>query len=281
MKPTSLNPDELAYPFLRVGNYRAQRPRTMGMTCVIDGMDSGFLSIAQVEALADFAAPYIDFVKLGWLIPRFTSRKTLLSKIEQYHKLGIRVFTGGGAMQAALIQGKAAEFIEASKRYGVDAMEVGTTIAHISPRAAVDALRRIKDAGLLAFLEIGRKGVAADPTVDDVRRHLDRLMSAGGDFLIVESERIDSMDRAGTVDAFLEGCAELGLERLIFELPYGLHLPALQPFATRLFASLGPDANVANVEFAHVMGIATIRTGTCFGDLFGRVSTDILPPSGK
>lgn len=269
---------DFAYPFLRVGQCPLERPRKTGMTWVIDGMDTDFVPLSHIDALTDFSAPYIDFVKLGWMIPRLCSKRMLVSKIERYHNVGIRVFTGGLAMQAAMLQGKVAEFIEASKSYGVDAMEVGSTVAHISSRAADDALRRVKASGMIAILEIGKKGAAeANPTPDDIRRQLDRLTAAGGDFLIIESERLESMHNAGTLEGFFEGCSEFGLEKPVFELPYGLHFPALQPIASRLFGMLGPEANVANVDFKHVMGIATVRNGTCFGELFGRVSTDEAP----
>jgi phosphosulfolactate synthase (CoM biosynthesis protein A) len=267
---------DLAFPFLRVGRYPQEKPRSTAMTVCIDGMDSGFLSLAQVASLEDFLAPYIDYVKLGWLIPRLADRSTLIRKIEQYKKLGIRVFFGGMAMEVALLQGKSDEYIETCAEYGGDAVEISTSASFISARVADDSIRRAKAAGLKAFLEIGRKGEnAANPTVEDVRRQLDRLVTAGGEALIVESERLESMHHAGGLERFLEGCGELDLSKLIFELPYGLAFPALQPIATRLFSVLGPDANVANVEFAHVMGLATIRTGTCFGELFGLVPTEV------
>lgn len=265
-----------AFPFLSVGRYPSEKPRSTAMTICIDGMDSGFLSLSEVASLGDFLAPYIDYAKLGWLIPRLAPRKVLIQKIEQYHKLGIRVFFGGMGMEVALLQGKAAEYLEACAEYGADAIEVSTSASYISPKVADESVRRAKDAGLNAFLEIGRKGEsAADPTVADVRRQLHRLVSSGGDGLIVESERLESMHHGGTLERFLEGCGELDLSKIIFELPYGLAFPALQPIATRLFSVLGPDASVANVEFAHVMGVATIRTGTCFGDLFGLVPTEV------
>lgn len=264
-----------AFPFLRIGRYPADKPRTTAMTIVIDGMDSGFLSRADVASLGDFLAPYIDYAKLGWMIPRLTSRRMLMEKIKAYHDVGIRVFFGGMAMEVALIQGKAAEYVEACAEYGGDALEVSASASFVSPRVADESIRRAKAAGLKAFLEIGRKGEgAANPTVDDVRRQLDRMLVAGGDGLIVESERLESMHENGTLEPFLEGCADLDLAKLIFELPYGLAFPSLQPIATRLFSVLGADINVANVEFAHVMAVATIRTGTCFGELFGLVPTE-------
>jgi phosphosulfolactate synthase (CoM biosynthesis protein A) len=264
-----------AFGFLRIGRYPMEKPRSTAMTIVIDGMDSGFLSRAQVASLGDFLAPYIDFVKLGWMIPRLTSRATLVDKIKAYHDVGIRVFFGGMAMEVALIQGKAADYVEACAEYGGDALEISASASFISPRVADESIRRAKAAGIKAFLEIGRKGEeAANPTVDDVRRQLDRMLVAGGDGLIVESERLESMHQSRTLEPFLEGCADLDLAKLIFELPYGLSFPKLQPIATRLFSVLGPDLNVANVEFAHVMAVATIRTGTCFGELFGLVPTE-------
>lgn len=266
-----------AFPFLQIGRYPSDKPRSVAMTVVIDGMDSGFLSLAQVDALGDFLAPYIDWVKMGWLIPTLTNEKTLRAKLERYKKLGIRVFFGGMGFEAALIQGKAAQYVEACAAYGGDAVEVSASVSYIPAKVADESIRMAKSAGLKAFLEIGRKGEAAtDPTVDDVRRQLDRLVSAGGDALIVESERLESMHEKKTLERFLEGCGELDLSKLIFELPYGLSFPALQPIATRLFSVLGGDVNVANVEFSHVMALATIRTGTCFGDLFGLVPTEAM-----
>lgn len=268
---------ERAFSFLQIGRYPSEKPRNAAMTVVIDGMDSGFLSLAEVDSLGDFLAPYIDFVKLGWLIPTLTQEKTLRAKIERYKKLGIRVFFGGMGMEAALIQGKAAKYVEACAAYGGDAVEISASVSYVPPRVADESIRLAKSAGLKAFLEIGRKGeAAANPTVDDVRRQLDRLIAAGGDALIVESERLESMHEQGTLERFLEGCGELDLTKLIFELPYGLSFPALQPVASRLFSVLGADVNVANVEFAHVMAVATIRTGTCFGELFGLVPTEAV-----
>jgi len=266
-----------AFPFLQIGRYPTERPRKVAMTVVIDGMDSGFLSLAQVDALGDFLAPYIDWVKLGWLIPTLTREKTLREKIQRYKKQGIRVFFGGMGMETALIQGKAAQYVETCAAYGGDAIEISASVSYVPPKVADESIRLAKSAGMKAFLEIGRKGEgASNPTVDDVRRQLERLVSAGGDALIVESERLESMHEQGSLERFLEGCGELDLSKLIFELPYGLSFPALQPIASRLFAVLGADVNIANVEFAHVMAIATIRTGTCFGDLFGLVPTEAL-----
>jgi phosphosulfolactate synthase len=265
-----------AFDFLKIGRYPSQKPRTTAMTICIDGMDSGFISNAQVKSLGDFVAPYIDYAKLGWMIPRLTSKRMLVAKIAAYHENGIRVFFGGMAMEVALIQGKAAEYVEACAEYGADAIEISASASFISARVADESIRRAKSAGVKAFLEIGRKGEnAANPTVDDVRRQLDRMLVAGGDGLIVESERLESMHHGGTLEGFLEGCGDLDLAKLIFELPYGMPFPQLQPIATRLFSVLGADINVANVEFAHVMGIATIRTGTCFGELFGLVPTEV------
>src|ERR1700732_4210415 len=129
-----------AFPFLSGGRYPHEKPRSIAMTICIDGMDSGFLSLAQVASLGDFLAPYIDYAKLGWLIPRLAPRKTLVWKIEQYHKVGIQVFFGGMAMEVALLQGKAAEYLEACAEYGADAVEISTSASYISPRIADESV---------------------------------------------------------------------------------------------------------------------------------------------
>ncbi|MQB00151.1 MAG: hypothetical protein GEU78_07730 [Actinobacteria bacterium] len=69
-----------AFSFLQIGPH-TMKPRAIGLSCIVDGMDSGFLSVADVRNLTDFAAPYIDYVKLGWTIPMLASEERLREKV--------------------------------------------------------------------------------------------------------------------------------------------------------------------------------------------------------
>ncbi|MQB00150.1 MAG: hypothetical protein GEU78_07625 [Actinobacteria bacterium] len=178
------------------------------------------------------------------------------------------------ALELAALQGRAQEFIETTTSYGLDAIEISSSVAYLSARTKLALAREVKAAGLSAFIELGRKGEAPPLTAAEVERHLELLEDAGADGLIVESERIADMQQQGLAEAFLEGCASLtSADRLVFELPYGLSFPQLEPLASRLFAILGPEVNIGNVEVRHVMAIETLRRGSCFGELFALVPT--------
>ncbi len=264
---------EFAYGCLPLARH-SQKPRTSGLTVVVDGMDAGFISLAEVEQLGDFSAPYIDYLKLGWLIPRLVPASLLARKIAALHLLQIRVFAGGMALEYALIHNKVGEFLDECATLKLDAVEISTSGAYVSLRRQRDLVAEILDRGLEVFVELGRKGSAFDPSAVDVLSHLEVFQTLGAARIIVESERIESMDGKGLLDGFLEELSRHDCTPLIIELPYGISFPHLLPLASRLFGILGPEANVANIDLRHVLALETARTGTCFGDLFGLMPTE-------
>lgn len=259
-----------AFDILAIGPHSG-KPRTSGLTIVVDGMDGGFLSLQEVEALGDFAAEYVDYIKLGWTIARLTRVSLIRRKIEALHDAGIRVMMGGVALEYALIQGRSDEFIRECVALGIDAVEVSTSASYISIRRQLELVECIRKMGAEAFVELGRKGEAHDPTVADVHSYLARCVSAGASRIILESERIASTGASGGLEAFLEELTTIEHEKLIIELPYGISFPDLLPVASQVFGILGPEVNVANVDPRHVMAVETVRTGVCFGELFARV----------
>ena len=118
--------EQKAFDVLTIGSH-SPKPRTSGLTVVVDGMDGGFLSLRDVEALDDFAAEYIDYIKLGWTIARLTRASVVRQKIEALHRVGIRVLMGGVALEYASIQGRPEEFVQECVALGIDAVEVSTS----------------------------------------------------------------------------------------------------------------------------------------------------------
>lgn len=265
--------DDFTYAYLPLGRHSG-KPRTSGLTVVVDGMDAGFISLGEVEQLGDFSAPYIDYLKLGWLIPRLVPQARLIEKIAALHKLKIKVFSGGMALEYALLHDKAEELMDECAELDIDAIEVSTSGAYVTLARQRDLVKEIKDRGFEVFVELGRKGSAFDPSATDVRSHLEVFQNIGVARVVIESERIASMEEKGVLDGFLEELSRQDCTPLVLELPYGISFPQLLPIATRVFGVLGPEANVANVDIRHVLALETVRTGTCFGDLFGLVPAE-------
>lgn len=262
-----------AFAFLAIGPHSA-KPRASGLTVVVDGMDGGFLSLRDVESLGDFAAEYVDYVKLGWTIARLARASVIRRKIELLHRVGIRVLLGGVALEYASVHGYPEELIKECVELGIDAIEVSTSSSYISVKRQIELVKYIRGEGPEAFVELGRKGEARNPTVTDVSMFLARFADAGVSRLILESERIAATGAEGELEAFLEGLAAIDHDKVIIELPYGISFPELLPVASQVFGILGPEVNVANIDPRHVLAVETLRTGICFGELFARVPVE-------
>ena len=77
---------------------RTQRPRTSGLTMV---MDKG-LSINEVKNFLEVAGPHVDIVKLGFGTSYVTPR--LREKIDIYRENNMPIYFGGTLFEAFLIR---------------------------------------------------------------------------------------------------------------------------------------------------------------------------------
>lgn len=190
--------------------------------------------------------------------------------------LHIKLFdrASGMALAYALLHDKADELMDECAELDIDPIKVSRSGAYVTLARQRDLVKEIKDRGFEVFVELGRKGSAFDPSATDVRSHLEVFQNIGVARVVIESERIASMEEKGVLDGFLEELSRQDCTPLVLELPYGISFPQLLPIATRVFGVLGPEANVANVDIRHVLALETVRTGTCFGDLFGLVPAE-------
>src|ERR1700734_479963 len=95
---TPMNPTTLHLPD------RAVKPRTTGLTMVIDGG----LPTSLFADVVSSAAEYIDFVKFGWGTAVVTSG--LRAKIDALNANGIGFYFGGTLLEKYLRQGRFDDF---------------------------------------------------------------------------------------------------------------------------------------------------------------------------
>jgi phosphosulfolactate synthase len=85
---------------------RTERPRTNGMTMV---MDKG-LSMRQAEDLLAVGSDYVDFVKLGF--GTSVVSKNLKEKIKLYIDAGMKVYLGGTLLEAFVVRNKFDDYLK-------------------------------------------------------------------------------------------------------------------------------------------------------------------------
>src|ERR1700743_4005456 len=90
---------------------RTQKPRTSGMTMV---MDKG-LSLRQAEDFIEVSGNYTDIVKLGWATSFVTPN--LDKKLAIYREAGIPVYFGGTLFEAFIARGQFEDYCRILDKY--------------------------------------------------------------------------------------------------------------------------------------------------------------------
>jgi phosphosulfolactate synthase len=257
----------LAFPSLRVATERTlSKPRQSGLTMVVDGLDSGWLTLNAAEDLLSLAGNYVDLIKIGWLTARFVDRTYLRRKLNLYRDRNVTSFTGGMLLEAAQLQRRVDDVIAEARDLGFACMEISDSVAKLS----IDDKLRIQEAvqrrGMLSIVEVGKKGGDADLEPETVVPVIQRFLGAGAYKVILESEQVELMFAGGSVDLSAFGAIvdSVGLQNLIFEVPYGKPVSDVIGFAWWFVDRFGPNVNLANIEPRHVLAVETVRHGYGF-----------------
>jgi len=233
---------------------RTAKPRQSGLTSLLDnGLPVEYFS----DVLRSYA-PLVDFVKFGWCTSLVTPR--LADKIAVCEQQGIDFYFGGTLFEKACLQGKLEDFAAFCRDSGCRYVEVsnGTIEMENSEKA-----RHIERLGreFKVLSEVGykdnRRSIHLHPSkwVAFIREDL----AAGAVKVMTEARESgtsgicrDSGElRFGLIAEILESVAP---DDLIFEAP----TKRLQTWFVR---ELGPNVNLANVQFDDVVPVETLRQG--------------------
>lgn len=253
-----------AYPSLTFPA-RTQKPRTRGLTVVVDGMDSGYLGPAAQEDLIATAGDCVDFAKIGWLLGATQRPDVLAHKIARYREAGIEAFPGGVFIEMAVDQGVVAGAMNDAWSLGFRWIEVSSSVLISSIATRAELVANAVQRGFHAIGEVGEKGERALPDFAAWADEISAYVQAGASYVILESERLDDVLRQDGGQALSSLPYQ---DRLIFEVPYGYPFATIAGLAWQLVRLRGADANLANVEPRHVLGVETVRMHACFGGSF-------------
>lgn len=231
---------------------RSEKPRTAGLTHVLD---KG-LPVAEVRALVDGYAPYLDLWKLGWgtayLDPAVGDKLAVLGRA------GILACTGGTLLELAWAQGRHLDCLAWAADCGFPCVEVSNGVVGMS-RSEKSALVAAAGARFTVLAEVGSKDPAAAVSVPEWTRQATADLTAGARWVVAEGREAgtvglygpDGSVRAELVDALADA---VGVDRLIFEAPR-------REQQAWLIRRIGPEVSLGNVPPTEILATETLRRG--------------------
>jgi phosphosulfolactate synthase len=244
-----MNPTALQLP------RRAEKPRTSGITMVIDGG----VPLSYFTDMVTSAGEYIDFVKFGWGTSVVTSG--LRAKIDVLRGNEVGFYFGGTLFEKYVLQGRFDDFRQFCQEYSCRHVEVSNGTIPLSNSEKASYIHKLAG-DFTVVSEVGFKdpdrSLLLPPSSWIEYIHED--LAAGAALVTLEAResgrsgicRPDGALRFGLVEDVLS--SGISQESLLFEAPS----TALQAyFVTRI----GPDVNLGNIPVQAVIGLETLRLG--------------------
>jgi phosphosulfolactate synthase len=234
---------------------RPAKPRTSGLTMVIDGG----VPLREFTDQIELGAEYIDYVKFGWGTSVITN--CLREKIAVLDAHGIEFYFGGTLFEKFVLQGRLDDFRRYCEEYSCRHVEVSNGTIELSNAEKAGYIRKlVPDFTIVS--EVGFKDpgksemLPPSEWVASIKEDID----AGASLVTLEAResgksgicRPDGELRYGLIEDVLN--AGIGIDTLLFEAP----TTALQ---THMITRIGPNVNLGNVPAAGVIGLETLRLG--------------------
>ncbi|MBO6622011.1 MAG: phosphosulfolactate synthase [Balneola sp.] len=232
--------------------YRTYKPRTNGMTFVLD---KGY-SVRECEDFCEVASESVDVVKLGWGTSLVT--QNLEKKLEVYADAGIPVYFGGTLFEAYLLRGQLDEYLKLLDKHKIDTLEVSNGTIWLSDEKKQKIIRELsKD--FKVYSEVGSKNpneiVPPYKWVKVIREELE----AGAEKVICEARESGTVGvfrpngeiRSGLIEEITD---QIDVEKLIFEAPK-------KEQQVWFIKKYGSNVNLGNIPPKEVIPLETIRQG--------------------
>jgi phosphosulfolactate synthase len=236
---------------------RSQKPRTTGLTMVID---KG-IGLHQLDDLLDIAADYIDVIKLTFGTSAFYDRKLLKEKNEEISDRGIEIMPGGTFLEVAVWQGVVDEYLGRAKDLGFSAIEVSDGTIEIGPKIRADVIKKCLDRGFRVITEVGKKDPKDIVPIALVHQLIAEDIEHGAFKVIIEAREAgrgvgifdqDGRTRKDEMENIIAGVANPDV--LIWEAP-------LKNQQQDLIMRFGPNVNLGNIGAEEILALEALRQG--------------------
>lgn len=259
-------------------NERDPKPRRKGLT-EIRGPYYTPVGPRYLQDLFETMGPYVDSLKFAGGSFTLMSDEALRNVIELCHRYDVLVSTGG-FLEYVLTQGPDAvdAYLKECRNVGFDIVEISSGFITMATDDWLRLVERVHQMGLKAKPEIGVQfgaGGATEATELEAEGLRDpewvaeqgrRLLDAGADVIMIESEGITESVKVWRTDIVSTLARSLGLEHVMFE--------AADPAVFGWYVkNYGPDVNLF-VDHSQIVQLEALRRGI-WGtkSLWGRVVT--------
>jgi phosphosulfolactate synthase len=234
---------------------RAQKPRTRGLTMMID---PGLPTHLFCDYVSSFSG-LIDVVKLGWGTALVTD--DLKYKIDALRDANVDFYFGGTLFEKFVAQDRFEDWRRFVDRFGCCCVEISNGTIPLSNSDKAGYIRRTAG-DYTVFSEVGYKDgaksedMAAQLWIDYIHEDL----AAGARHVITEARETGKSGictPSGTLKTdLLDAILGSGIDpdRLLFEAP-------TKDIQVHLIRALGPDVNLGNIQAGDVVSLETLRLG--------------------
>lgn len=246
--------DILDFPYQN----RSQRPRSTGLTMVID---KG-LGLTDTRDLMELASGYVDHLKLTFGTSAFYQMRLLRQKIELVKSYGVHIFPGGTFLELALLQGRIIQYLDRARDLGFTGVEISDGTINIDEETRYNTIKLARTYGFdLVISEVGKKDPRDQGASRPLWEQVNDDLEAGSDIVIVEGresgEGVVIYDDEGNIlgDEVTQLVQHVtDAERLLWEAPQ-------KKQQQELIMRFGPNVNLGNVQRDDVLALEALRVG--------------------
>jgi len=234
---------------------RATKPRSTGLTMVIDGG----IPLRMFADIISSTPELIDFVKFGWGTAVVTGG--LQQKIDVLREHGIGFYLGGTLFEKYVMQERFDDYKRFCVELGCEHVEVSNGTVTMSNAEKASYIRKLTG-DFTVVSEVGFKDPDRSEQLPPSKwiKYINEDLAAGATMVTLEAResgksgicRPDGALRFGLIEDVLS--AGVGQDQLLFEAP----TTTLQ---TYFITRLGTDVNLGNVPASAVIGLETLRLG--------------------
>ena len=241
-----------------VRRYRSRKPRTGGVTMVID---TG-LGQSQTGELLDMAGQWIDHWKLSFGTSALIPEPILQKKLDLINATGTLTFPGGTLFEAATAHRHCRHYMRAARRMGFTGVEISEGTIDLPPARRKRAIECGQDADLVVITEVGKKDPRSQPAPEELAEQVLLDLEWGASWVVMEGREsgtgVGVFDTVGHVDtdAVETVATRIGEanHRLVWEAP-------LKEQQTILINRFGMNVNLGNIPPARILALEALRSG--------------------
>lgn len=235
---------------------RKPKSRQVGLTMV---MDKGMGLFSFTECL-ELAAPYFDFLKLGFGTLSLHSPQIVQQKLALTKRYQVHLYPGGTFFECYAAQNRAEAYFSTLKELGFSYVEISDGSYSLSLKERSKMIRLARSYQLRVITEIGKKQSGVTLPVTEVEQLYTHDLEAGAEYVILEGretgENIGIFDLYGEIDRkYVEKLLKrIAVDQMIWEAPQ-------KKQQVSLLRLIGQAVNFGNIPPQEILSVEALRRG--------------------